>query len=234
MTASERPRFPWALTVASAAALAVLISLGVWQVQRLAWKQGLIAAADAASARPAAPLAAVLAEGGDPEFRKVVVDCPGLAAAPWVELRTIEGGEPGLRLVSACRAAGRTWLVDRGFVLETISSRPPVAASEAPTRITAEIRTAPPPGAMTPPAEGRMFYGRDNAAMARVLGVEGPVEARTLYALTSSNPGWLALKPSAPPAAFSNNHLGYALTWFGLAGALAAVYVALLRRRRKP
>ena len=37
--------------------------------------------------------------------------------------------------------------------------------------------------------------------------------------------------PSAPPAAFTNNHLGYALTWFGLAVALIAFYGALLRRR---
>lgn len=232
MPISERMRFPWGLTVVVAAALAVLIALGVWQVQRLAWKEGLIDAAEAASTRLPAPLEGVLAEGGDMEFRKVVIDCPGLETAPWVELRTIEEAGPGLRLVSACRAAGRTWLVDRGFVLETISARPPVSGSDAPTRITAEIRTAPPPGPMTPPAEGRMFYGRDTVAMARALGVDGPVEARTLYALTSSNPGWLALKPSAPPVAFSNNHLGYALTWFGLAGALAVIYVAMLRRRR--
>lgn len=234
MTSSEGGRFPWGLTAAVVPALAILIALGVWQSQRLAWKEGLIAAAETASAKPAAPLADVLAAGGDGEFRRVVVDCPGLETAPYVELRTIEEGEPGLRLVSACRAAGRTWLMDRGFVPETLSSRPPQAASATPTRVTAEIRTAPPPGPMTPPAEGRMFYGRDNAAMARALGIEGPVEARTLYALTSSNPEWPALKPSAPPAAFSNNHLGYALTWFGLAGALAAVYVAMLRRRRKP
>jgi len=233
MTNSERARFPWVLTVVTALALAVLIALGVWQVRRLAWKEGLIATAEAAAAKPAAPLAQLLAEGGDLEFRKAVVDCPGLTSAPYVELRTIQDGEPGLRLVSACRAAGRTWLVDRGFVLETISARPSQTPSETVTRIIAEIRTAPPPGPMTPPAEGRMFYGRDNAAMARALGVQGPVEARTLYALTSSNPDGSALKPSAPPVAFSNNHLGYALTWFGLAAALAAVYVAMLRRRRK-
>lgn len=232
MPTSERMRFPWGLTVVVAAALAVLIALGVWQVRRLAWKEGLIEAAAAASTRPAAPLAAVLAENGDLEFRKVLVDCPGLETAPFVELRTIGEDGPGLRLVSACRAADRTWLVDRGFVLETVSARPPVGVTETPTQITAEIRTAPPPGLITPAAEGRMFYGRDNAAMARALGVEGPVETRTLYALTSSNPEWLALKPSAPPVAFSNNHLGYALTWFGLAGALAAVYAAMLRRRK--
>ena len=38
---------------------------------------------------------------------------------------------------------------------------------------------------------------------------------------------------SAPPAAFSNNHLGYALTWFGLALALVGFYIVLLRRTLK-
>jgi surfeit locus 1 family protein len=70
--------------------------------------------------------------------------------------------------------------------------------------------------------------------MARVLGLDGPVAPWTLFALTSSNPEWRALQPSAPPAAFANNHLGYAITWFGLALALAGVYVALLRRKLNP
>ena len=82
-------------------------------------------------------------------------------------------------------------------------------------------------------AEGRHFYARDTRAMAETLRVSGPVAPETLFALTSSNPEWAALTPSAPPAAFSNNHLGYALTWFGLALALAGAYVALLRRKLK-
>lgn|SRR5690606_2156789 len=225
-------RFPWILTVASALVFVVLICLGVWQVQRLQWKEGLIAAAAAAASRPAAPLSEVMA-GGAPEFRRVVVDCPGLAAAPYVELRSIQDKDAGVRLISACPAAGadEVYLIDRGFVADDISARPPVARSAAPTRIEAVVRAASEPGPMALAAEGAHFYARDNAAMARALGVEGPVAPWTLFAVTSSNPEWLALKPSAPPASFSNNHLAYAITWFGLALALIAFYVALLRRR---
>lgn len=231
------PRFPWILTCASAAALAVLILLGAWQVQRLQWKQGLIAAAADAADRPTAPLADVMTSEA-PEFRRVTVDCPGLASAPFVELRSIDEGQAGVRLISTCTIAGdagaETWLVDRGFVADSISARPPVAASTRPVRIEAVVRAASEPGPMAVAAEGTHFYARDNAAMARALGVEGAVAPWTLFAVTSSNPEWQALQPSAPPASFSNNHLAYAITWFGLALALIAFYIALLRRRASP
>jgi surfeit locus 1 family protein len=233
MAETTKGRYPWELTIASALVFAVLVALGVWQVQRLHWKQGLIAAAEAAAARPAAPVAAVLADPA-PEFRRVVLDCPGLATAPYVEVRSIQDGQAGVRLVSACVGASGVYLVDRGFVADEISARPPEVASTAPLRIVAVVRAASSPGPMAVAPEGRHFYARDNAAMARVLGIGGPVAPWTLFAVTSSNPEWLALKPSAPPAAFSNNHLGYAITWFGLALALAGVYVALLRRKLNP
>lgn len=234
-TETAKDRFPWGLTIASALVFVLLVTLGVWQVQRLQWKQGLIARAEAVATAPPASPAAVL-EAVEPEFGKVTLVCPGLATAPFVELQTIHEGQPGVRLISACRHPGydRTLLIDRGFVADTISVRPPVSASATPVRLVAQVRTTPAPGPMALAAEGRRFFARDNAAMARVLGVEGPVAPQTLFALTSSNPEWLALKPSAPPAAFSNNHLGYAITWFGLALALAGFYIALLRRKLSP
>ena len=232
MTAeATRARFPFGLTLAALLALALLCSLGVWQVQRMQWKNGLIDQAGAAAALPPAPLVGVLALH-EPEFRKVLIDCPGLATAPWVELQTIHEGQPGVRLISACRPIDfpAEFLIDRGFVAEGISARPPVAASTVPFRITAELREVPPPGPMALPADKGRFFTRDTVGMARALGVADP-DPSTLFALTSSNPEWLALKPSAPPAAFSNNHLGYALTWFGLALALVGFYTVLLRKR---
>lgn len=231
-------RFPWILTLATALMFAVLIALGLWQAQRLQWKLALIAASEAAAEQPAAPLAEVMAQG-EPEFRRVVVDCPGLAAAPWVELRSIHDKRAGVRLISACpvvTAAGTTevYLVDRGFVSDEISARPATGESASATRIEAVVRAASEPGPMALAAEGVHFYARDNAMMARALGVEATVAPWTLFAVTTSNPDWPALQPSSPPASFSNNHLAYAITWFGLALALIAFYVALLRRRPGP
>lgn len=231
-------RFPWVLTALTAAAIVLLIGLGVWQIQRLRWKEGLIAAADAAAAKPPAPLDQVLQEtrgGGDLEFRKALIVCPGLASAPFVELQSIHDGEAGVRLISACRPIGQdfTVLIDRGFVGDGVATRPRVIATTLPLVLVGQFRTVPKPGGLTPgPANGR-FYARDAAAMAQALNASGPVRPEAVFALTATNPEFAALRPSAPPAAFSNNHFGYALTWFGLAVALAGFYAALLRRRFK-
>ena len=226
-------RFPWILTLVVSPALALLIALGVWQVQRLSWKEGLISAAEDAAGRPPAPLAEVLA-APNPEFRRALVVCPGLATAPYVELQSIQDGVGGSRLISTCRAPDRdeVFLIDRGFVPDAVSARPRVAASSLPLSLMVEVRRTPAPGMMSPPPSEVRFYARDSAAIARALRVDTPSEF-TLFALASTNPEVGALQASAPPAAFSNNHLGYALTWFGLAIALSGFYIALLRRRMK-
>lgn len=237
---SDRRRFPWGLTVLVGLCLIVLLALGTWQVQRLQWKQDLIAAAEAAQARPPAPAAQVLA-GPDPEFRRVFADCPGLPTAPFVELQSIHEGRPGVRLISACplpAPAGGSLLVDRGFVADGVSARPPESpgpegAETSPVRVTGVLRD---PGVANPfaagAAEGRRFLARDVAAMAAALDAPDPAPL-FLMAETSTNPEWAALTPAVPPPAFSNNHLGYAITWYGLAAALLGVYVAFLRRRLK-
>ncbi|HWW12974.1 MAG TPA: SURF1 family protein [Brevundimonas sp.] len=239
--AEGRVRFPWGLTIASGLSLVLLCALGTWQVQRLHWKETLIAEAEAAAAKAPVSLYDLVDSGEAPEFRRVTISCPGLATAPYVELQTIQDGQVGVRLISACPILKQTgmaiapvYLVDRGFVADTVSSRPPEMRSADEVRIIGELRTAPPPGGMAPPPDGRRFYARDMAGMARALNVTAETAPQTLYALSSTNPEWRALEPSAPPAAFSNNHLGYALTWFGLALALAGTYVALLRRKLRP
>lgn len=228
-TEATRNRFPWGLTIVCALAFVLLSGLGVWQAQRMQWKNGLIDRSQAAANLPASDPETALGRG---EFARVVMDCPGLASAPYVELQTINDGESGVRLVSACRPTGfdLVILVDRGFVSEAVSARPPVSASTAPTRIEGQLRQPSAPGLMALPPEGDRFFARDHMAMAARLGVGSEVMALMVYATSSSNPDWQPLRPSAPPAAFSNNHLGYALTWFGLALAVVGFYFALLRR----
>jgi surfeit locus 1 family protein len=237
----DRPpvRFSMGLTVATLIAMAILIGLGVWQLQRLKWKDGLlahVAALQSAKARDIGPVLDSLKDGRDADFTRVSVTCPGLASAPFLELYGIRDGQAGVRLISACPVVShryRTVLVDRGFVADSISARPPVdAASTAPVELVGILRVPERGNFVTPKNAPGRWYTRDAAAMARQLQAPSPAPL-FLMAETPTNPAWPALVPAPLPIDIPNNHFDYALTWFGLAGALACVYVADLFRRRK-
>jgi surfeit locus 1 family protein len=233
--------FPVGLTIATALAFALLVGLGVWQLQRLKWKEDLlahVAALQNAPARPLEPALNALAHGADVGFTRVRLTCPGLATAPYLELYGLKDGQAGSRLVSACQVASdryRTILVDRGFVVDTVSARPPVdRAAAAPVELVGVLRAPDKPTFMTPPnrPDVNRWFSRDVPAMAQALGAPQPAPI-FLFAETSSNPEFKALQPAPLPAEIPNRHLEYALTWFGLAAALVGVYAAGLLKRRK-
>ena len=68
--------------------------------------------------------------------------------------------------------------------------------------------------------------------MAQALNVQRPAPL-FLMAETSTNPDWKALNPAPLPSEIPNRHFEYALTWFGLAAALAGVYVAVLWKKAR-
>jgi len=229
-----RPAFPIGLSVATAIAFAILVGLGVWQLQRLKWKEGLlahIAALQTAAPRSLGAVLDAVAQGRDADFTRVSATCPGLAHAPFVELYALQGPQAGARLISACpveSAAYRTILVDRGFVPDTTAERPKVdPADAAPVALTGVLRKPPRPGFFAPANRPPRWFTRDIPAMARALGAPQPAPV-VLMAETTSNPEFKPLTPAPLPAEIPNRHLEYALTWFGLAGALLAVYAARL------
>jgi surfeit locus 1 family protein len=234
-------RFPIGLTIATAVAMVILVGLGVWQVQRLAWKEALLARVAALQGAPAVPLGPVLdriAAGADAGFTRVSVDCPGLGQAPFLELFSVREAGAGVRLISACKVASGRYgsvLVDRGFVSDQVSARPAVdPASRAPIHMVGVLRVPDRATFVTPKNElaANRWYSRDVPAMAKALGVAAPAPL-ILMAETSTNPEWKALDPQPLPAEIPNRHLEYALTWFGLAAALACVYAATLWKRWK-
>ena len=231
MSIRPEARFPIGLTISVAIAFAILVGLGTWQVQRLHWKQGVLARVAALKAAPARPIEAVIDHAGD--LARVKVVCPGLAKAPFLEVYAIQDGQAGSRLVSACRPAdGRSILVDRGFVADTMSARPPVdPADVTPIEVTGVLRTPDRANPFSPANTPTRWYVRDVAAMAAALKAPNPAPL-FLFAETSTNPEWRPLVPGAIPTDIPNNHLAYALTWYGLAAALLGVYAAMLFRRR--
>lgn len=241
MTDKAPRRLPIGLTLSVLVALGILIALGGWQLRRLAWKQDLLARVAALQSAPARDLGSLLERlkaGEDLEYARARVACPGLAAAPYLEVYGVRGGQAGVRLVSACALNGAAYgsiLVDRGFVADTISSRPPVdPAAVAPVEVVGVFRAPEKPSFVTPPNDlaANHWYSRDIAAMAAQLKAPRPAPL-FLMAETPTNPEWKALVPAPLPAEITNRHLEYALTWFGLAAALVGVYAAVLWRRWK-
>ena len=235
------PRRRLGLTLLFLLALATLISLGVWQLQRLAWKQDLLDRIALAQAKPAVALTEALEahrDGMEVEYARVVTDCPGLDQARYVKLFSVRDGVLGFRAISPCEVDDATWgsiLVDRGFVAEAEAARlPALDRTQTEHRpVVGVLRLPEPPTFVTPedrPAENAWFR-RDIPAMAKALGAAAP--APLFLMLESPPPAGFGPTPAPLPASISNRHLGYAITWFGLAAALAAVYAAMLLKGRR-
>ncbi|HEX8569867.1 MAG TPA: SURF1 family protein [Caulobacteraceae bacterium] len=236
------PRRRPGLTIGFLVALVVLTGLGVWQLQRLQWKRALLQRIENAQVQPAVALEEALKahrDGLDVEYARVVTDCPGIDQAAYLKLFAVRERVIGFRAVSACEVDDTSYgsiLVDRGFVAEGDTGRMPAPGGSSPKHrpVVGVLRLPEPPTFVTPedrPAENAWFR-RDVAAMAKALNARAP--APLFLMLESPPPPGFGPTPAPLPAAVSNRHLGYALTWFGLAAALIAVYAAMLLKGRRP
>lgn len=214
------------LTVLMLPALALLLWLGSWQLDRRAWKVELLAEYAATAAAEPLSLTEGLCQGRAEIGRRVLP--PVLEdASRFVRVsgRNAQGA-PGWRLftpVTVCEPQ-QIILVETGFEgLETATRADDGAGVQ--TAAFDQLRFEPPlgQGAFTPPANpaGKEFYAFDAEGFAQVLGVERERLNSEL---------WLALSDGAPPAYLTQTpperHLAYAITWFGMSLALLAVYFA--------
>ena len=236
--AAPRARFSFVLAAAVAICLAILVGLGVWQVQRLHWKEALLARIAALSAAPAEPLEVVLRRLPDQidiEYVRVQTACPALEKLPTLRLYAVKDGMAGYRLIAACPIAADPYgsiLVDRGFIPREVVDTPPtpVLLSQP---IVGVLRKGDTANFVTPKnhPETNDWYLRDIPAMAQRLNAPRP--APTFLMLESPAPTGPGPQPAPVPTDIPNNHLAYALTWFGLALSLLGVYIAKLIRDRK-
>lgn len=225
---SRLRRLLWpALT--TAAMLALALGLGVWQVQRLAWKTALLAEIDQGEAAPAISLPA------EPRpFTKVRVEGrlrEDLAALYGTEVRaTAAGPVLGAFLLNPIERPGADpIIVDRGWV----PANAPPGTGGVPAMIEGYIRAPEKPlrfGATDDPAT-RRFYALDPAAIGASLGLQR-VAPFTLIALGNVPRGTYPEPSNALPRP-ANNHFIYALTWFGLGAALLGVFGVYARRIMK-
>lgn len=239
-----RFHFRPALSAATALGLAALVALGLWQLDRLRWKDALIAQVEQRVSAPPAPFdeAVARAEAGEAmEYAPVTlagVYAHDLEAHMFGTL----GGAPGVYVFTPLDAhdpasGGRRFVyVNRGFVPQALRD-PAARADGAPAgevTVTGLLRVAE-----TPPPIARLFrpddqagdnlwFTRDPARLAAHHGIEAP--RWYIDSSGAENPGaWP--KGGTTRVVFPNNHLDYALTWFGLAVVLMTIYLALSLRR---
>jgi surfeit locus 1 family protein len=226
------------LTLATLGTLAILVSLGVWQLQRLAWKTELIERAEARVHQPAVPLPPT-EDWAAFDFRRVAAEGTFLPDHALLVGTTARGGEVGgeLAVPLALRDRPERLLVDLGWVEEGRFRAGEAAAlvPDGPVSLEGVLRYRGDerPGLFTPDPrqEGRRWFAWDIAGVARAL--DAPflpvVLVRDGPPLSSAGP-----VPATVRVDYPNDHLGYAITWFGLAAALLVIFVLLgLKRGRE-
>ena len=216
------------LTIATVIAFVILCVLGAWQLKRLQWKLALIATVERNMAAPPLSLDRALA-GGDMEYRRVTLTGRFDHAREAYSFATSSAGEGIYHVLTPFRAEdGRVLLVDRGVVPASRLNPATRAAGtvEGQKRITGVWRVPDPSGAFTPVPDTarRIWYARDVPAIAAASGITltAPV---LLEADAAPNPGGLPLGGQTV-VSFRNQHLGYAMTWFGFALCLLGVWLA--------
>ena len=223
-------------TITTIIAFVILLGLGTWQLYRLQWKEGLIATAQARMAAPPVQLPAK-AEWQGWDFRHVSVrgayrNDRSLAFG----LSTSSEGEVGAHLLTPLVLAdGRALLVDRGWLAERDlpPSVPGALEPDGPRTLEGILRWRGDSGP-------RLFTPADDPSKPRIYSFDWP-ELRHLAGLPllpivvrlERSDGINGLPaPDATVVDYRNAHLGYAITWYGLAASLVVIYVLFSRRER--
>ncbi|WP_306119607.1 MULTISPECIES: SURF1 family protein [unclassified Roseitalea] len=236
----ERRRYPWLVVLFALPVLVALVMLGNWQVQRLAWKQDLLATIDArldAPPVPAARIAELAADGGDIRYRPVEATGNFVHDREQHFFATHEGASGYYLYTPLEMEGGAVVLVNRGFVpfdLKEPETRPG-SLTEGTVTVTglARERLAAKPSFIVPDndPEKNVYYWKDWALMVERAGY-APEEVLPFFidAFEGEAGGdWPV--GGVTRIDLPNNHLQYAITWYGLALALVVVLAAFVWRR---
>lgn len=210
-------------TLVALPALAVLLALGFWQLDRLAWKEALVADIDARVVAAPVPLPDTLT--ADDRYRKVVVtgvfdhgrEVRSHTISPTLGM--------GNQLLTPLQRTNGAWiLVSRGFVGADVED---ILRPQGPVEITGLLRVPGGGNAFTPApnAAKKQLYAVDIAAAEGLMGFDKGT-LPPLYVEAGASPEGTWPKGAQTLLVIKNDHLEYALTWFGLALTLIGVYIA--------
>jgi surfeit locus 1 family protein len=245
LTKRNQRRRSWTgLLVPAALAFATLIALGTWQLQRKTWKEGLIATLDERLA--AAPAALPVSEAWpalDPahdEYRRVTFTAKfenNEDALVYTSASAFRPDVSGFGLwvfTPAQLADGSVVAINRGFVPSNANWKPNVVPSAPPSgdiAVTGVMRWPERRGWFTPQDKTNIFFVRDPAAIAAARGW-GAVAPFYVEQESPAPPGGWP-QPGKLVPNLSNNHLQYAVTWYGLALVLLGVFTAYALKSRR-
>jgi len=224
------------LTIACALLFALLCGLGAWQMERLQWKLALIGTVNSHMAAAPLPLDQIQAMNRrEAQYRRVTLT-GRFDHAHEAFVFTTDAGAPVYHVLTPFIVDdGRTLMVDRGEVPKEKRDPATRAAGNVmgSTVVTGVWRIPDAPGAFTPapnPAQ-RIWYSRDLAGIAAVahLTLAAPV---VIEADATANPGGWP-RGGQTVVSFRNQHLSYAVTWFGLAVVLLGVWLAYHISKRR-
>jgi cytochrome oxidase assembly protein ShyY1 len=250
MTAVSAPRRGIAgLGIFTLVILALLIGLGVWQLQRRVEKHALIAQlterlAAAPGALPSPAQWGALTPAGD-EFRRVRFSATyearpdAMVYSSGSAIRDDVLGPGTWAFLPARLPGGEAIAINTGFVQNTMQDRAQQdravtrLVTGQPVTMTGYIRFPESAGALTPAENlaARLWFVRDHRAMAKALGWG---EVAPFYIdLEAPVPESGTPKPGPLQVHLKDDHLQYAITWFGLAGAVMIAFGVWLRGQRR-
>lgn len=220
-------------------AFAILIGLGVWQIERLHWKLDLLSRIHhGLTAPPVSLLDALPADDTShvdaADYRRVIAHGHFENDQEIRFFTTGDEGIPVYHIVTPFTLdSGATLLIDRGFI--------PFGPSGSELRkpfewkgeryVTGVLRKPSTPNLFTPPADAgkRIVHTRDPSTLAAVFGWKSVLPVFMEADATPNPGGWP--KGGQTIVDLPNDHLQYAITWFGLALGLLFVYLAYHRSR---
>ncbi|WP_417514387.1 SURF1 family protein [Minwuia sp.] len=227
-----RPSIP--LTVSAAIAFAILCGLGIWQLQRLDWKNGLIEQIAARMDGAAVPLPAQLDEPDDWRFRRVTVTGTFDHAHEAHRLGKAERGRVGYRIFTPLiHDDGQAVMVERGWVPDGLKSPDtrPASLTEGSVTVTGVLRLPDERNLFTPDDDPvrNLWSASDPVAMGAAAGLQTPP-----WYVVAEESGVTWPRAGRPELHLINNHLEYAFTWFSLAVVLLVIWLIMgLRRARE-
>lgn len=217
------------------AAFGTCMALGTWQVQRLAWKNGLIAQIAAANAQ--APLTTLPDDASELavlQFRRAELKGEWLGGTEFHLTPRYWRDQFGYSIITPFKLAdGRILLINRGWVpadKKAPETRPETAVHGHAT-LSGLVRVGAERSYFTPPSspEKNLWFGRDVAQMAETARLTHVIPAM-LDEVGEQDIAHLPI-PSDGTIRLRNDHLSYLITWYGIAVGILVIFVVYHRKR---